>query len=72
MIRPATRDTAVLIPEAMPECRSSAAAMTVAVTGATTRVSPSRRIARAHWRLRALAYAMTTLAAITATVAPTV
>ena len=40
MIRPDRRDTAVLIPEAMPECRSSAAAITVAVTGATTKVRP--------------------------------
>ena len=39
--RPATRATALLIPDAMPEWRESAAARTVAVTGATTSVRPS-------------------------------
>jgi hypothetical protein len=38
--RPATLETALLIPEAIPEWRASAAASTVAVTGATTTVSP--------------------------------
>ena len=38
--RPATLDTALLIPDAIPEWRESAAASTVAVTGATTSVSP--------------------------------
>ena len=39
--RPATRATALLIPEATPAWFASAAASTVAVTGATTRVSPT-------------------------------
>ena len=37
----ATRATALLIPEAIPAWRWSAAASTVAVTGVATRVSPS-------------------------------
>ena len=40
-INPPILATALLLPEAMPALRSSAAARTVAVTGATTSASPS-------------------------------
>jgi hypothetical protein len=43
----AVRATALLMPEATPECRDSAAARTVEVSGATVVASPSPKIVTA-------------------------